>query len=122
MTMPSVLVAIVEDDASQGKALAHLLAAEGFTTATFRSAQAYLCTAIIPAPLCIIVDVGLPGMTGLDLLNQLLDADSSPPIILTTADETACEQARRLGAFDAFAKPIDGHALLSALIALSANR
>jgi FixJ family two-component response regulator len=123
MTIPSVLVAIVEDEVSQGKALAHPRAVEGFTTATFPSAEAYFCTAIVPTPLCIIVDLNLPGMSGLDLLDRLLDADGSPPIIVTTAgDETVCERARRLGAFAVFPKPIDGQAQLTALLVLSANR
>src|SRR5215831_13750723 len=71
MANRSTLIAIVDADPSQGKALARLLAADGFTSSIFRSAEAYLCTALVPRPFCIIVDAALPGMTGLELVKRL---------------------------------------------------
>lgn len=114
------LIAIIEDDVPQGKALARLLSAEGFATAIFHSAEAYLDAARVTAPHCLIVDFRLPGMTGLELIARLQQAGAAPPIIVTTsAPETVRERAKRLGALAVFPKPTDADTLLAALAAIA---
>ena len=80
---PPVVVAVVEDDAPSRIALGRLLRAAGFEPALFESAEAYLDAS--PTPTCIIVDVHLPGMSGIELQQRLRAADPAPPIIVTTS-------------------------------------
>src|SRR3954449_9227923 len=80
---PALVVAIVEDDPSLRCALGRLLRAEGFEPALFDSAGAYISAPPTPAPLCIILDVQLPGMPGLQVEEQLRNACDAPPIIIT---------------------------------------
>ncbi len=118
---PPVVVAVVEDDAPSRIALGRLLRAAGFEPALFESAEAYLDAS--PAPTCIVVDVRLPGMSGIELQQRLRAADSAPPIIVTTSShETVIrERAQQNGCAAFFRKPVDGNAL-TATIALLANR
>ena len=115
------VVAVVEDDAPSRIALGRLLRAAGFQPALFDSAEAYLDAS--PAPTCIVVDVRLPGMSGIELQQRLRAAGSAPPIIVTTSSrETVMqERAQQNGCAAFFRKPVDGNAL-TATIALLANQ
>jgi FixJ family two-component response regulator len=117
---PSV-VAVVEDDAPSRKALGRLLQAAGFEPALFESAEAFIEAA--PSPLCIVLDVRLPGMSGIELQERLRATGAAPPIIVTTASHEAAiqEHAQQNGCAAFFWKPVDGH-LLTATIASLANR
>lgn len=118
---PPVVVAVVEDDAPSRIALGRLIRAAGFEPALFDSAEAYLDASL--APTCIVVDVRLPGMSGIELQQRLRAADSAPPIIVTTSShETVIrERAQQNGCAAFFRKPVDGN-VLTATIALLANR
>jgi len=109
----------VEDDPPARKALGRLLLAGGFEPALFESAEAYIDAS--PNPLCLIVDVGLPGMSGIDLQQQLRDAGKAPPIIVTTANHEAVtrERAQQNGCAGFFWKPVDGLALIATIAALA---
>lgn len=116
--LPS-LVAVVEDDAPARKALGRLLLAGGFEPVLFESAEAYIDAS--PDPLCVVVDVGLPGMSGVELQQWLCDAGTAPPIIITTANHEPVvrERAQRNGCAGFFWKPVDGLALIATIAALA---
>src|SRR4051812_45307834 len=80
---PPMRVAVVEDDLPSRIALGRLLGAAGFEPVLFESAEAYLEADAAPA--CIILDVNLPGMSGIELQQRLCAAGSAPPIIVTTS-------------------------------------
>ena len=118
---PAPVVAVVEDDAAARKALGRLIQAGGFEPALFESAEAYI--EADPAPACLVVDVRLPGMSGIELQQQLRDRGKMPPIIVTTANHEASlrERAERNGCAGFFWKPVDGGTLIATIAAL-ANR
>ncbi len=115
----SRVVAVVEDDAPARTALGRLLVAGGYEPALFESAEAYLAAA--PAPMCLIVDVRLPGMSGIDLQHRLRAAGAALPIIVTTASHDAIyrERAQRNGCVSYFLKPVNAKALLTTLDSLA---
>jgi FixJ family two-component response regulator len=114
-----LVVAIVEDDAATRTALGRLLRAAGFEPALFESAETYLDAS--PAPLCVVVDVQLRGMSGLELLGRLRREGDSPPIIVMTGSNEAIirERAQQNGCAGFFWKPIDGSVLIAAIASLA---
>ena len=119
-TAPRPVVAVVEDDPATRKALGRLLRAAGFEPVLFESAEAYLDAG--PVPLCVIVDVRLPGISGIELQQRLSAADAAPPIIVTTAthEPVIRERAQQHGCAGFFLKPVDCKTLMG-LIASIAN-
>jgi len=120
--MPKLpVVAVVEDDAPARTALGRLLLAAGFEPALFESAEAYIDAS--PAPACVIVDVRLPGMSGIELQQRLRAAGIPPPIIVTTASHEATirERAQQNGCAGFFLKPVQARALIDTIASL-ANR
>jgi FixJ family two-component response regulator len=115
------VVAVVEDDSACRTALGRLLRAEGFETALFESAEAYIEHPPAPSPICVIVDVQLPGMSGIDLQRRLRADHDAPPVIVTTGnrDGGIREHAERNGCAGFFWKPVDGDALLAAIAVLA---
>jgi len=113
------VVAVVEDDAALRKALGRLLQAGGFEPALFESAEAYLDAS--PAALCLVVDVRLPGMSGIELQQRLRATGTPPPIIVTTASREAAirERAQQNGCAEFFWKPVDGKALIASIASLA---
>ncbi len=111
------VVAVVEDDAAYRTALGRLLRADGFATALFESAEAYLLHPPMPAPICVVMDVQLPGISGIDLQQQLRREPGAPPVIIATASRelSVRERAERNGCAAFFCKPFDGGALLSTI-------
>ena len=116
---PPPVVAVVEDDEPARIALGRLLRAGGFEPALFESAEDYIRAS--PAPLCIVIDVQLPGMSGIELQHQLCDAGAAPPIIVTTAshDTALRERAEQYGCAGYFLKPVNGKALISTIVWLA---
>ena len=116
--MPGVpLIAIVDDDDSLRKSLNNLLRSVGFRTQGFSSAEAFLRSNHIPDTTCLILDVRMPGMSGLDLQRQLGAANWRIPIIFITAhaDADARAQALAAGAVDFLYKPFREEELLNAI-------
>jgi FixJ family two-component response regulator len=108
------MVAVVEDDESYRLAIQRLLKSEGFTVQTFACAEDFLDSGRQWETGCLIVDIRMPGMAGLDLQARL-NADHCPiPIIFITAhgDEQMRLQAMRGGAVKFLAKPFDATILL----------
>jgi len=116
---PPLLVAVVEDDAPSRTALGRLLLAAGFDPVLFESAEAYLDAS--PAPTCLVVDVKLPGMSGIELQQRLCAAGAAPPIIVTTSsrDTFIQERAQQNGCAAFFRKPVNGSTLTATIASLA---
>ena len=111
------LVAVVDDDESVRESLPDLLAEFGFRTRAFSSAEAFLSSGSLEQTRCLILDVVMPGMTGLDLQRKLNDRDRRIPVIFITAQKDRAIQDRALeqGAASFLFKPFSDTALLDAL-------
>ena len=108
------MVAVVEDDDSYRSAVQRLLKAAGFRVQSFASAEDFLSSGQQQTTGCLIADIRMPGMSGLDLQSKL-NSDHCPiPTIFITAhgDEKMRLRAMRSGAVKFLAKPFDGEALL----------
>jgi FixJ family two-component response regulator len=112
-----VNVAIVDDDGSVRHALARLLHAAGFNPVSYSSAEGFLADPTRAQTDCLVLDVRLGSMSGLDLQERLTARGIAPPIIFVTAnaEPDAEEQARRAGCVAFFHKPVPGRALLEAV-------
>jgi FixJ family two-component response regulator len=116
--MPGVpLIAIVDDDDSLRKSLDNLLRSVGFRAQGFASAEAFLSANHIHDTACLILDVRMSGMSGLELQRQLGVAKWRIPIIFVTAhaDDDARAQALAAGAVDFLYKPFREDKLLNAI-------
>jgi FixJ family two-component response regulator len=110
-------IAVVDDDDSVRSALDNLLRSVGLAVTTFGSAEDFLASPAVRAVACLVADVQMPGMSGLDLQRRLAAAEDSPPVILITAfpQDHAQRQAEADGAFGYLAKPFDGGRLLECI-------
>ena len=110
-------VAIVDDDELMRGALHGLLRAAGFEARAFASAEEFLESGEPRRCGCLIADIRMPGMSGLDLQTALKADGIAPPIIFITAhgDERMRMQALRSGAVEFLAKPFDDEVLLEAV-------
>ena len=121
MGMHSVsrLISIVDDDPLVREGLKSLLRAAGFATQAFASAEEFLSLAHRDDIACLILDVGLPGISGLELQSQLTATVSNhrTPVVFMTArdDEATRQQALKGGAVDFLRKPVRREALLNAV-------
>lgn len=117
MEPQATLVAIVDDDARIRTALLRLFRFARYRAQAFRSADVFLQSLSEQAPSCVVLDLHLSGMTGLELLRRLATLDRSPPVVVITADddEGLANQCKTLGSKRYFKKPIDCDALLDAV-------
>ena len=108
------IIGVVEDDESVRLAIRSLLRSLGFQVAMFESAEVVLSFARLADIACLIVDVGLPGMSGLDLQRQLAAAHEELPMIFISAhdDPVARRQALAAGALAFLRKPFSQKALI----------
>jgi FixJ family two-component response regulator len=111
------VVLVVEDDESMREAIENLLSVAGFATVVYESAEAMLGDQAGEIPFCVISDLNLPAMSGLDLLAELRRRSRHPPVIIITAYDSSStrEAAERLGAAAYLAKPFPSTALLTAI-------
>ena len=111
------LVAIVDDDELFRRSMARLVSAAGFRADTFGSAEDFLERGDLERTACVILDVKLPGMNGLDLQQRLITRPTPMPIVFVSAHEEAMTRANamRAGAIAFLKKPFDNSALLDAL-------
>jgi FixJ family two-component response regulator len=114
---PSPVVVVIEDDAAALTALSRVISASGLEPAPYRSAEDYLAAPPAMAPRCVIVDLRLAGMSGLDLKRRLTAMGSAvPTIVMTAFDEPRVrDQARRLGCVAYFDKSSEINGLLAAI-------
>ena len=108
-------VVVVDDDLSVRRSLARLLASAGYEVTMCSSAEEFLAMRNLPRPACLVTDVRMPGMTGLDLLDVLRTRRPSLPIILLSGDAGASAHARAAGAVRFLLKPFASEDLLGAL-------
>jgi len=113
----TTLIAIVDDDELMRDALKGLLTEAGFPVRTFASAEEFLDSGEQHRTACLIADIRMPGMSGLDLQARLNADDIRIPIIFITAhgDEHLRLQALRSGAVEFLAKPFDDEVLLESV-------
>jgi FixJ family two-component response regulator len=111
-------VYVVDDEVSLRNSLRRLLNMHGITVETYDCAEAFLVDAGHLKHGCLLLDINMPGLTGLELLEQLRSNDWHVPAVLMTAgclDGYFREQARQVGAFAILEKPLDVHVLLSTI-------
>ena len=114
---PSLTIAVVDDEAPVRKALARLLRATGFGVATFASGPEFLDSLETRCPDCAILDLHLPGLSGLDIQQRIIGRKISMPcIVITGKDEPGnSERALAAGAAAYLKKPVDEDLLLAAI-------
>ena len=127
MTSPTPIVHVVDDDASLRTAVTRLLQAAGHEVRGYASAGDFLLARPEDAPGCVVLDVDLPGPSGLDLQAAFAERDDALPIVFLTGhgDIPMSVRAMKAGAVDFLTKPVDREALLSAVqnaLALDAAR
>jgi FixJ family two-component response regulator len=120
MTDEHLLVSIVDDDVSVRESLPDLLGAFGFAARVFSSAEEFLESGYVDKTRCLILDIGLPGMTGPDLQEELKNRKEDIPIVFITAQGDQAIRASLLqsGAVDCLFKPFSHTALREALNAV----
>ena len=111
------LISIVDDDESVREATKDLIWSLGYAAATFASAEDYLRSDRIADTSCLIADVQMPGMSGVELQDRLIADGHRTPIIFVTAFPEAKIRARvlRAGAYGFLSKPLDGESLIKCL-------
>jgi FixJ family two-component response regulator len=111
------LLSVVDDDESVRESLPDLLREFGFAARAFSSAQEFLSSDCVEETRCLILDIAMPGMTGLDLQQELRRRGQEIPVIFITAqrDEAIREQALKQGAVNLIYKPFSDMALLEAV-------
>jgi FixJ family two-component response regulator len=113
------LVVIVDDDAAVRDALNELMQSAGMECACFGSTRELLDAGVLERPGCLILDVRMPGSSGLDLQNLLAASENPKPIVFLTGhgDIPMTVQAMKAGAIDFLTKPVRDQTLLDAVIA-----
>jgi FixJ family two-component response regulator len=108
---------LVDDEPSVLRAMSRLLRVSGFEVFTFRSATEFLAQAESAAPGCLVLDVSMPGLSGLELQKWLKDSGHSWPVIFVSgkSDVPISVRAMKAGAVDFLTKPVDKKELLRAL-------
>ena len=114
---PTPIVFVVDDDVSIRESLEMLVRNEGWQPALFTSAQDFLSRQPSSAPSCLILDVNLPGLSGLDLQQRITSESLAMPIIFITGfgDIPTSVQAMKAGAAEFLTKPVDADVLLQAI-------
>jgi two-component system, LuxR family, response regulator FixJ len=111
------LVGIVDDDQSVRRSLQRLFKSAGHAAETFVSAEDYLTREIFEGPICLVLDVRMPGLHGLGLQEALGLRGAGEQIVFITGhgDVPTCKQAMKNGAVDFLTKPFDGDELIEAV-------
>jgi FixJ family two-component response regulator len=113
---PTPIVFVVDDDISVRESLEGLIRSEGWETETFGSAEAFLARPRVFAPSCLVLDVSLPDLNGLDLQKRIADRSDMPIIFITGyGDVPMTVQAMKAGAAEFLMKPFGGEVLLNAI-------
>lgn len=117
MSNAEPVVFVVDDDISVREAIKNLMRSVGLEVETFNSAQEFLAAWRSSSPSCLVLDVRLPGLSGLDLQRQLVEKDCDIPIIFITAhgDIPMSVRAIKAGAIEFLTKPFRDQDLLDAV-------
>ena len=113
----SILVSVVDDDESVRESLPDLLKQFGFAARAFSSAEEFLASDCVDQTRCLLLDVAMPGMTGPDLQQELIQRRQVIPIIFITADRDMIVRRRLIeqGAVECLFKPFSDTTLLEAV-------
>jgi FixJ family two-component response regulator len=119
-----LLVSVVDDDESIRESLPDLLNEFGYSVRTFSSALEFLASDALDQTNCLLLDIAMPVMTGIDLQAELKRRDKRIPIIFITATQDEADRARVIerGAAACLTKPFSEAALLEALGSVTAER
>jgi FixJ family two-component response regulator len=111
------VISVIDDDASVRAATNNLLSSHGYTVHTFASAEDFLQSADPDDVSCVVADVQMPGMSGLDLLTHVRTQGNAVPFIFITAfpDESVRARALKVGAICFLAKPFAGPVLIDCI-------
>ena len=114
---PRSLISVVDDDRSMGRMLARIIGAAGLRVAVFTSAEEFLDSARLNDSACLVLDVDLPGMSGLELQDRLNNSGQEIPIIFISGQSTeqTRERALKAGALGFFDKPFSIDSLLTTI-------
>src|SRR5262249_31651297 len=117
MTLPTPIIHVVDDDDSFRAAMTCLLRAAGYQVRSYPSAEEFLLTPPANTPGCVVLDVQMPGPSGLDLQEAFGKLNDTLPIIFLTAhgDIPMTVRAMRAGAVDFLTKPVQMGVLLNAV-------
>jgi FixJ family two-component response regulator len=117
VTEAQAMVFVIDDDEAMREALRSLIRSVGLRVATFASAREFLTSHRPDAPACLVLDVRLPGLSGLDLQRELSEAEIHLPIIFITghSDIPMMGQAMKAGAVEFLTKPFRDQDLLDAI-------
>jgi FixJ family two-component response regulator len=114
---PEAVIAIVDDDPSVQRGLQRLIRSVGWKAETFASAQEFLARSRAAAPNCVLLDLQLPGLSGLELQKRMGEVGLEIPIVFLTGhgDIPASVRAMKAGAVQFLTKPVDEQELLQAI-------
>jgi FixJ family two-component response regulator len=114
MTSASPLVFVIDDDESVRKGLKRLLDSANYESETFKSASDFLARAPHPGPACIIVDIKMPGLNGIDFQEALIRRRQKEQLVFLTGhgNVALCVRAMKAGAVDFLSKPVNSCELL----------
>jgi len=117
MPKPDATVFVVDDDASVREALGGLVRSAGLSVATYATAQEFLASPRAEGPSCLVLDVQLPGLSGLDLQRRMAEVNLEIPIIFITGhgDIPTSVRAMKAGAVEFLTKPFGDDDLLMAI-------
>ena len=117
MTSPTAMVFVIDDDKSVRKSLARLLDAAHYKTEVFNSASEFLSRSTHSGPSCIVVDVRMPGLNGIDFQGALIKNGREEQLIFITAHGNIpmCAQAMKAGAVDFLPKPFKPNQLMESV-------
>jgi two-component system, LuxR family, response regulator FixJ len=115
--MADPIIHVIDDDEAVRQSLAFLLAASGYPVRIYHSAVAFLDALTATQPGCVLTDVRMPGMSGLDLQRELITRRVVLPVIVMTGhgDVALAVEAMKAGAVDFVEKPFSGDLILGAI-------
>jgi FixJ family two-component response regulator len=117
MSIRRQVVAVIDDDPAMRKAIERLLDAKGFDVEAFASAEAFLAGAAASEATCLVLDIHLGGMSGIELRRRLAASGSGLPVVFITAldDEATRKEAMEAGCVAFLRKPFLSHLLIDAI-------
>ena len=117
MTLAHALVYVIDDEMPMRKAIGRLLESEGYSVEIFPGAREFLARSLHGGPSCVVVDLNMPELNGLELQQALADSDRVEQLIFITggASVATCVQAMKSGAIDYLSKAFRDEDLLSAV-------
>src|SRR5512132_388280 len=117
MMISTAMVFVIDDDASMRKSLERLLDAARYKVKLFKSASEFLSRSAHPGPSCVVVDVQMPGLNGIDFQKTLIEHDREEQLVFITGHGNIpmCAQAMKAGAIDFLPKPFKPKQLLESV-------